>query len=129
MSWNLDMRRLVEEEEERQAEKDWAEEAKWIKWELEHPEEANKIQEEWYLEKMKAEGRARRVANKKAREERRIVRAQVSATGQLMIIEKKGNNPVIVAEPGSLKKRNIVISPDGWTTVVPRNGVLDTKTQ
>ena len=151
MSWNLDMRRLAEEEEERQAERIWAEDAKWIKWELEqdaklikweleHPEEAKKIQDELYLEQMEAdkiarrvanmkEREKRRVANKKALEERRIVRAQVSATGQLILMEKKGQNPVIVAVPGSLKQRNIVISPDGWATVVPRSGVLDTKTQ
>jgi len=129
MSWNLDMRRLAEEEEERWAEKEWAEEVKWIKWELEHPEEVKKIQEEWHLEKMKAERLIRRIAKSKAREERRIVRAQVSATGQVIIMEKRGQTPVIVAEPGSLKLRNTVVSPDGWTTVVPRSGLLDTKTQ
>ena len=147
MSWNLDMRRLAEEEEERQAEKEWAEDAKWIKWELEqeaklikweleHPEEAKKIQEELHLEQMEADKLARRVANMKAREERRvankkaseerrIVRAKVSATGQLIIMEKKGQAPVIVAVPGSLKQRNTVISPDGWTTFVPRRAVVD----
>lgn len=136
MSWNLDMRRLAEEEEERQAEKEWAEDAKWIKWELEqgaklikweleHPEEAKNIQEELYLEQMEADKLERRVANKKASEERRIVRAKVSATGQLMIMEKKGQAPVIVAVPGSLKQRNTVISPDGWTTFVPRRAVVD----
>lgn len=121
MSWNLDMRRLAEEEEECWAEKERAEE---VKWELEHPKEADDIQEEWHLEQMKAERLARKVANKKAREELRIVRAQVSTIGQVIIMEKKGHNPVIVAEPGSLKLRNTVVSPDGWTTVVPRRAAF-----
>jgi hypothetical protein len=75
---------------------------------------------------MEEEKLARRVANEKAREERRVVR---SATGQFIVMEEKGKTPVIVAEPGSLKLRNTVISPDGWTTVVPRSGVLDTNPQ
>lgn len=129
MSWSLDMMNAILDEEERQAKKEWAEDEKWIKWELEHPEEVKKMQEKLYLGRMEEEKLARRVANEKAREERRIVRAKVSAIGHLIIMEKKGKNPVIVAEPGSLKQRNTVVSPDGWTTVVPRSGVLDTKTR
>ena len=42
---------------------------------------------------------------------------------QKAVIERR----VIIAEPGSIKQRNTVLSPDGWETVVPRNVVVKIK--
>ena len=121
------MRNQIWEEERRQELREWDEEMKWRAlnpgWEAAEEE----FMASWMEDQQAARAAAARAAAnakaKTARRERKAVKASVAIRRQAVLLP--GATPVVVAVAGSLKGRHTVVSPDGWTTVVPRGTVLD----
>ena len=115
--------------------KQWAREKKY---ELEHPG-AVEAAEQWFwtqhfakeaAEKAAAKAAARAAkaaaraakaaAAAKARDELNAVKTAVAGGSGTAVMLNAGPASVVVAVAGSVKARHSVVSPDGWTTVVPR---------
>jgi len=109
-------------------ERDWEEyEAAEMKWRATNPELA--AAEDAEYERKRAQDRADVAAYQKAldtaakQKKRRQKRAQAQQ-------QAKPAANVVVAPVGSvMTSRHTILSPDGWTTVVPRGTVLKTKAQ
>jgi len=125
--------------DDRQMAKQWAREKKW---ELEHPG-AVEAAEQWFWTQHFAKEAAEKAAEKaaakaaaraakaaaraakaaaaaKARDELNAVKTAVAGGSGTAIMLNAGPASVVVAVAGSVKARHSVVSPDGWTTVVPR---------
>ncbi len=128
------MRAQADMEERRQELREYKED---MKWRALHPGQAEKAEEEfwnqWYEEQEAARAAAAAAANAKAakakaaaalkaQRKRKAIKAAVADSGQAVLLNTA--QPVVVAVAGSVKARHSVVSPDGWTTVVPRGTVL-----
>ena len=125
------MRNQIWEEERRQELREWDEEMKWRAlnpgWEAAEEEFlASWMEDQEAARASAAAAAAKAAANAKAktaRRERKAVKASVAMRRQAVLLP--GAKPVLVGVAGSVKGRHTVVSPDGWTTVVPRGTVLD----
>lgn len=126
------MRAQAEMEERREELREWEAD---MKWRALHPGQAEKAEEEfwdqWHEEQEAVRAaadakakEARKAAALKAQRKRKAIKAAVADSGQAVLLNT-GPAPVVVAVAGSVKTRHSVVSPDGWTTVVPRGTVLD----
>lgn len=117
-----------------QEEREWEEfEAADMKWRLENPELAAAADADY--ERKRAQDRADAAAYQKtlddaaasAKRPKKQRRQQAQKQRQA---QAQGAANVVVAPVGSvMTSRNTILSPDGWTTVVPRGSVLKTKTK
>jgi len=104
-------------------------EAAEMKWRVENPELAAAADADY--ERKLAQDRADADAYQKTLDA--AAAKQKKAQAQQMRRQKRAQKPasnVVVAPVGSvMTSRQTILSPDGWTTVVPRGTVLKTKTQ